>query len=177
PIKLGVILDMGGPYMDLNGPGSVAAAQMAIDDFGGKVLGRPVTLTGADHQNKPDIAAAIGTKWFDSEGFTAIMDVAASAPALAIMNIANQRHKIVMMSAPGALAITNEACMPTAVHWNVNTYATAHTIATVITKEGGKSWFFLAADYTFGTQIVDAATKAVTSAGGKVLGEARAPLD
>jgi branched-chain amino acid transport system substrate-binding protein len=177
PIKLGVILDMGGPYMDLNGPGSEAAARMAIDDFGGSVLGRQIELSAADHQNKPDIAAAIATRWFDAEGFTAILDVAASSPALAVMNVANQRHKIVMMSAPGAQAITNEACIATAVHYNSNTYASAHTIGSAVVAEGGKTWFFLAADYTFGQQLVDAATQAIVAGKGKVLGDARAPLD
>ncbi len=177
PIKLGAILDMGGVYADVTGPGSELAARMAIADFGGKVLGRPIEFTVADHQNKPDIAASIASRWFDSEGMTAIMDVAASSPALAVMNVADQRHKIVMLSGPGALAITNKSCTPTTVHWAYNTYGNAQTIGRAILQRGGKKWFFITADYTFGHALENDTGAVVKAGGGQVLGSAKAPLD
>ena len=177
PIKLGAILDMGGAYADVTGAGSEAAARMAIDDFGGKLLGRPIEFLVADHQNKPDIAAGIATRWYDQEGVTAILDVAASSPALAVMNVADQRHKIVMLNGPGALAITNRNCIATAVHYVYNTYADAQTIGKAILAQGGKSWFFITADYTFGHALEHDTAAVVTTGGGRVLGDAKAPLD
>ncbi len=177
PIKLGAILDMGGVYADLTGPGSETAARMAIDDFGGKLLGRPIQFLVADHQNKPDIAAAIATRWYDQEGVTALMDVATSSPALAVMNVADQRHKIVMLSGPGALAITNRNCIATAVHWVYNTYADARTVGRALLGQGGKTWFFITADYTFGHALENDTSAVVKAGGGTVLGSAKAPLD
>ncbi len=177
PIKLGLILDMGGVYADVTGPGSETAARMAIADFGGKLLGHPIELLVADHQNKPDIAAAIATRWYDAEGVTAILDVAASSPALAVMNIANQRHKFVMLSGPGALAITNANCIATAVHYTYNTYGNAHTVGRAILQQGGKTWFFITADYTFGHALEHDTAVVIEAGGGKVLGDAKAPLD
>jgi branched-chain amino acid transport system substrate-binding protein len=168
---------MGGVYADVTGPGSATAARMAIEDFGGKLLGRPIQFMVADHQNKPDIAASIATKWFDAEGVTAIMDVAASSPALAAMNVADQRHKIVMLSGPGALAITNKNCTPTTVHWTYNTYGNAQTIGHAILQQGGKTWFFITADYTFGHALENDTSAVVRAAGGQVLGDVKAPLD
>jgi branched-chain amino acid transport system substrate-binding protein len=177
PIKLGAILDMGGVYADVTGPGSETAARMAIEDFGGKLLGRPVQFMVADHQNKPNVAASIATEWFDAGGVTAIMDVAASSPALAVMNVADQRHKIVMLSGPGALAITNKNCTPTTVHWTYNTYGNAQTVGRAILRQGGKTWFFITADYTFGHALENDTAAVVKAGGGRVLGDAKAPLD
>lgn len=177
PVKLGAILDMGGVYADVTGPGSETAARMAIEDFGSKVLGRPIQFMVADHQNKPDIAAAIATKWFDTEGVTALMDVASSSPALAVMNIADKRHKIVLLSSPGALAITNKNCTPTTVLWAYDTYGNAQTVGRAVLGQGGKSWFFITADYTFGHSLENDTAAVVRAGGGKVLGDAKAPLD
>ena len=115
PVKLGLILDMGGVYADVTGPGSELAARMAVADFGGKVLGRPIEIQVADHQNKADIAASIASKWFDTDNVVALLDVASSSPALAVMNVANIRHKIVLLNGPGASTITNESCTATTV--------------------------------------------------------------
>src|ERR1700710_2721303 len=123
PVKLGMILDMASLYADVTGPGSELAARMAVADFGGKVLGRPIEVLVADHQTKADIAASIATKWFDTENVVALMDVAASSPALAVMNVANSRGKIVMLDGPGASSITNDSCTATTVHYTYNTYA------------------------------------------------------
>ncbi len=176
PIKLGLILDMSSVYADVTGAGSETAARMAVKDFGGKVLGRPIQVLAADHQNKPDIAASIANKWFDVDHVTALMDVAASSPALAVMNVAKRDNKIVMLSGPGATSITNEACIPTAVHYAYNTYALAHTTGKTVVEQGGKSWFFLTADYTFGHQLEADTAAVVKAAGGKVLGDALAPI-
>jgi branched-chain amino acid transport system substrate-binding protein len=176
PIKLGLILDMSSVYSDVTGVGSETAARMAVEDFGGKVLGRPIQVLVADHQNKPDIAASIARKWFDVDHVTALMDVAASSPALSVMSVAKTANKIVLLSGPGATSITNEACIPTAVHYAYNTYALAHTTGKTIVEQGGKSWFFLTADYTFGHQLEADTASVVKTDGGKVLGDALAPI-
>ncbi len=170
PIKLGLILDMSSVYSDVTGAGSEAAARMAVEDFGGKVLGRPIQVLVADHQNKPDIAASIARKWFDVDHVTALMDVAASSPALSAMSVAKTENKIIMMSGPGATSITNEACIPTAVHYAYNTYALAHTTGKTVVEQGGKSWFFLTADYTFGHQLEADTSSVVKAEGGRVPG-------
>ena len=155
----------------MTGPGSETAAKMAIADFGGKVLGRPITLQAADHQNKADVAAAIATQWFDADGVTALLDVAASSPALAVMNVAKPRQKIVMLNGPGAQSITNEQCTATTVQYTYTTYATARTVTKAVLAQGGKSWFYLTADYTFGHQLEKASGDLVKAEGGKVLGD------
>ena len=176
PDKLGLILDMSGIYQDVNGPGSVVSTKMAVEDFGGKVLGRPVEVVVADHQNKADIAAAVATRWFDQDHVTAIMDVAASSTALAAMNVAHRYGKIIILNAPGAVSITNEDCMPTAVHYTYDTYALSHTTGSAVMARGGKSWFFIGADYTFGHQLEQGTADVVQQNGGKVLGTSFAPL-
>jgi branched-chain amino acid transport system substrate-binding protein len=176
PVKLGLILDMSGVYADITGAGSELAAHMAVEDFGGTVLGRPIEVVVADHQNKPDIAAAVASRWYDSEGVQAVLEVVASTPALAVMNVAAQRNRIVLLSAPAASSITGEGCTPTTIHWAYNTYALAHTTGQAVLQQGGRSWFFIAADYTFGQQLEADTAAVVKAAGGQVLGDARAPL-
>ncbi len=150
---------------------------MAVEDFGGKVLGRPIEVLAADHQNKPDIASAKAREWFDNEHVDALLDVAASATALAAMNVAKEKNKIIVMSGPGASSITGEACIPTSVHWVYNTYALAHTTGKAVVENGGKSWFFIAADYAFGAQLEKDTADVVKASGGMVLGEVKAPLN
>lgn len=176
PVKLGMILDMGSVYADVTGAGSELAARMAVEDFGGKVLGRPIEVLVADHQTKADIAASIATRWFDTENVIAILDVAASSPALAVMNVANSRSKIVILNGPGASSITNEACTPTTVHYTYNTYAVAHAVTKAVMDQGGKSWFYLTADYTFGHQLESDSADVVKANGGRVLGDVKAPI-
>jgi branched-chain amino acid transport system substrate-binding protein len=177
PVKLGMILDMGSLYADVTGPGSELAARLAIADYGGKVLGRPIQLMVADHQTKADIAAAIATKWFDTQDVTALLDVAASSPALAVMNVANQRHKIVLLDGPGASSITNESCIATVVHYTYNTYAVSHAVTQAVMQQGGKTWFYLTADYTFGHQLESDSAAFLQANGGKVMGDAKAPIN
>lgn len=176
PIKLGLILDMSSVYADVTGPGSALAANMAAEDFGGTLLGRKIEILVADHQNKPDVAASIASRWLDSEHVTALLDVAASSPALAVMNVARTRNTIVLLSGPGASSITGAQCMPTAIHWAYNTYALAHTTGGAIVADGGKSWFFIAADYTFGAQLEADTAEVVRAGGGTVIGDAKAPI-
>jgi branched-chain amino acid transport system substrate-binding protein len=176
PIKLGLILDMSGIYADNTGPGSVLAARMAVEDFGGQVLDRPIEIVVADHQNKPDIAAGVASRWLDVEHVAAIVDISASSPALAVMNVARSRNAIVMTSGAGASSMSNEDCMPTGITWAYNTYALAHATGGAIVKRGGKSWFFITADYTFGTQLEADTASVVNAGGGKVLGDTKVPL-
>src|SRR4051795_12341897 len=177
PVKLGMILDMGSLYADVTGPGSELAARMAVADFGGKVLGRPIEVVVADHQTKADIAAAIATKWYDAENVVALLDVAASSPALAVMNVANLRHKIVLLNGPGASSITNESCIATAVHYVYNTYAVANAVTKATMDHGGRTWYYLTADYTFGHQLENDSASVVKANGGQVLGDAKAPIN
>ena len=176
-VRIGLLLDMSSLYADITGPGSVAAAQMAIDDFGGKVKGKPVQLVYADHQNKADIAATKAREWFDRDKVDAILDVAASGPALAVAPIAKEKNRIAVFSGPGSVRLTNDACTPVTVHYAYDTYALANSTARAVVEKGGNSWFFLTADYTFGTTLEKDATDVVTASGGKVLGSVRHPLN
>lgn len=175
-VKMGLLLDMSGLYADVTGPGSAAAAQMAIDDFGGKVLGKKIELVVVDHQNKADIAASKAREWFDTGHVDAILDVAASAPALAVLDVAKQKNRIVVFSGPGSERITNDLCTPVSVHYAYDTYALANTTAKAMVQRGGKTWFFLTADYAFGHTLQQSATTVVQEAGGTVLGAARHPI-
>jgi branched-chain amino acid transport system substrate-binding protein len=176
-VRIGLLLDMSSLYADITGTGSVAAAQMAIDDFGGKVRGKPVQLVYADHQNKADIAATKAREWFDRDKVDAILDVAASGPALAVAPIAREKNRIAVFSGPGSVRLTNDACTPVTVHYAYDTYALANSTARAVVEKGGNSWFFLTADYTFGATLEKDATDVVTASGGKVLGSVRHPLN
>lgn len=175
-VKIGMLLDMSGLYADVTGRGSATAAQMAIDDFGGKVLGKKIELVVVDHQNKADIAANKAREWFDTANVDAILDVAASAPALAVLDVAKQKNRIVVFSGPGTERITNDLCTPVSVHYAYDTYALANTTARTMVQRGGKTWFFLTADYAFGHTLQDSATAVINENGGKVLGAARHPI-
>ena len=176
-VKIGLILDMSSIYADITGKGSADAAQMAIDDFGGKVLGKPIELVYADHQNKADIAAGKAREWFENEKVDAILDVAASATALAALEVAKANKKIMIFNGPGATRLTNEACTPLSVHWAYDTYALAHGTGYAMVKQGYDTWFFLTADYAFGQDLERDTTSVVTANGGKVVGGVRAPLN
>ncbi len=175
-VRLGILSDLNGPFADITGPGSVAAIQMAIDDFGGKVLGKKIELIAADHQNKADIASSKAREWFDTGKVDAIMDVAVSAPALAALEIAKQKQKVIIFNGPGLDRLTNDLCMPSTVHYVYDTYALANVTASAITERGGKDWFFVTADYAFGHSLQDQASAVVTAHGGKVLGAAKHPI-
>lgn len=176
-VKIGVMLDMSGPYADNTGKASAIAAQMAIDDFGGKVLGAPIQLVVADPKNSPDRAAQIARDWFGPQHVDAVMDVSGSSVALIVQAIGNNRNKIVSLSAPLAVRLTNEACSPTGIHYVMDTYALAHTIAPAIVKMGGTTWFFITVDNDFGYDLERNTTTVVAKSGGTVVGHARHPLD
>jgi branched-chain amino acid transport system substrate-binding protein len=176
-VKIGLILDMNSLYADLTGEGSVTAARMAIEDFGGKVLGVPVELVYADHQNKADLAAAKAREWFDADKVDVIADVAASATALAALEVARQKNRIIMFSGPGATRLTNENCSPVSIHYAYDTYAMAVGTGKGVLKNGGDTWFFVTADYAFGHTLEKDTTDVITAAGGKVLGSVRHPLN
>ena len=175
-VKLGVLTDMSGPYVDNNGPSSVLAAQMAIDDFGGKVRGMPIELIHADHLNKPDVGANIARQWLDTEKVAALVDIGSSGVALAVGSIAAERNKIILNSGSTTTRITNEDCNHVTAHWTYDTYALTKSSASTITKRGGNTWFFITTDYVFGRDLQKDATTFVESSGGKVLGSVKAPF-
>ncbi len=177
PLKLGGILDMSSLYADITGAGSVEAAKMAAEDFGGEVLGRRIEIVAADHLNKADLAASIARDMIDNQGVEMIYDVAASATALAAGEIAKARNKIIIFNGPGSIRLSNEACGPYTVHYVFDTYAQANVTGLAAVKSGLDTWFFLTADYAFGQDLEKDTTNVVTRSGGKVLGAVRHPLN
>jgi branched-chain amino acid transport system substrate-binding protein len=177
PVKIGVLTDMSSLYADIGGQGSVEAARMAAEDFGGKALGQPIQVVAADHQNKPDIGAAIARKWYDDEGVDLITDVPTSSVALAVEDVSREKHKLAIFTGAGSSDITGKNCSPYAAHWVYDTYALAHGTGSAIVKEGGTSWFFITADYAFGHALERDTADVVKSLGGTVLGEVRVPLN
>ncbi len=175
PLKIGITEGFSGVYADLN-LGEVEAAQMAIDDFGGKVLGRPVELLSADHQTKPDVGAQIARKWYDVDGVSMITGIGTSSVALAVRKIAQEKGKIDINTGAASADLTGPACSETGAHWVYDTYALAKVTGGAIVKGGGDSWYFLTADYAFGHALERDVTAVVTASGGKVLGGVRHPL-
>ncbi|MGL4261452.1 MAG: ABC transporter substrate-binding protein [Afipia sp.] len=175
-VKIGVLTDHSGGFAYLVGKHSVEATQMAVDDFGGKVLGKPITVVTADHQNKADIASAISRKWFETEGVDTITDVAGSAVALATQEIARSRGKVLLISGAATTELTGKACSETTSQWSYDTYAFAKGTASQVTKQGGDSWYFLTSDYAFGHSLQRDASRFVEASGGKVLGSVRFPF-
>jgi branched-chain amino acid transport system substrate-binding protein len=176
-VKIGALLDMSGPYSDITGEGSATAIRMAVEDFGGTVLGKPIQVVIADHQNKPDLAATKAREWFEREQVDALMDVAASAPALAVLEIARQKNRIVIFNGPAATRLTNENCSPVSVHYTFDTYALAHGTGKTIVEQGGDTWFFITVDYAFGQSLEKDTRDVIEAMGGKVLGSVRHPLN
>ena len=177
PLKLGGILDMSGLYADITGAGSEAAAKMAVEDFGGEVLGRKVEIVVADHLNKADVSASLARDMLDNQGVEMIFDVAASATALAAGEIAKARNKLIIFNGPATVALTNEACGPYTVHYTYDTYGQANVTGLAAVKSGLDTWFFLTADYAFGQALERDTTNVVVKNGGKVLGSVRHPLN
>jgi branched-chain amino acid transport system substrate-binding protein len=176
PLKIGVLEDLSGPYADIAGQGSILAVQMAVDDLGGKVLGRPVVLVSADHQNKPDIGGAIARKWLDADGVEAIFGASTSSVAVAVQQITRERHKIFAFSATGA-DLTGKQCSPYGSAWLFNTYSVASVIGKALSRQGAKTWFLLSVDYTFGHQLERDLTQTIKNEGGRVVGQVRHPLN
>lgn len=175
PIKVGVLEDMSGFYADITGPGSVVAAQLAIDDFGPSVLGRPIQLLQADHQGKADIGSSIARNWFDREGVNIITGLGNSAVALAVRALALERGKIDAVTGAGVSSLTGKMCSPTGFHWVFDSFSLAKGISKQMVSLGGKSWFYLTADYAWGHTVQAESTRFVEEAGGKVVGSVRIP--
>ncbi len=176
-IKIGFISDLSGLYADIDGPAGAEAIRMAIADMGGAIAGKKVEILVADHQNKPDVAAAKAREWFDTQGVDMLVGGTNSGTGLAMAKVAQEKKKLFISIGAATAALTNEQCSPYTVHYAYDTAALAKGTGNAVVKAGGKTWFFLTADYAFGTQLQGDATKVVEAAGGKVLGSVRAPLN
>jgi branched-chain amino acid transport system substrate-binding protein len=175
-VKVGVLTDLSGTYSDLAGQGSVVAAQMAIEDFGGKLNGLPIELVSADHQNKADIASSIARKWYDTEQVDAIFDLVTTAAAVAVREVSREKGKVDMNSGAGSTVLTNDKCSATGFHWTYDVYAMAVGTGNAVVKQGGDSWFFLTADYAFGHDLEAQTARVVKANGGTVKGSVRHPF-
>ncbi|MET4260000.1 branched-chain amino acid transport system substrate-binding protein [Bradyrhizobium sp. S3.12.5] len=176
-VKIGVLNDQSGVYADVTGQGSVIAAQMAVEDFGGTVLGKQVKVIFADHQNKADVGSAIVRKWIDQDGVDAIADVPTSSVGLAVQEITREKKRVFLMSGPGTSDLTGKFCSPTGIAWTYDTYSLSKGLVSGLSSKGYKTWFVLAADYAFGQAMQRDITAFVESAGGKVVGGVRHPLN
>jgi len=175
-VKIGVLTDMNGPAATPTGQGSVTAAQMAVDDFGGQVLGKPIRLIVGDHQDKPDIGAGIARRWYDTEQVDLIVDVPVSAVGLAVQNIANEKKRLFIAHSTGTADFHGKFCSPYAIQWVFDTRALAVGTAQEVVKRGGDSWFFVTDDYAFGHSLERDASAVILKNGGKVLGSVRMPF-
>jgi branched-chain amino acid transport system substrate-binding protein len=175
-VKIGVLTDLSGPAASATGPGSVTAAQMAAEDFGGKVLGKPIAVISADHQIKPDVGAGIARQWYDVDQVNLIVDVPVSAVGLAVQQVANERKKLFITHSTGTADFHGKFCSPYAMQWVFDTHALAVGTAQEVVKRGGDTWFFLTADYAFGHSLERDATEVIVKNGGKVIGSVAHPF-
>jgi branched-chain amino acid transport system substrate-binding protein len=176
PVQIGLLSDMSGPFKDVGGPGNKVAAELAIADFGGSVLDRPIITRQADNQNKADVAGALAREWLDS-GVEALADGAASSSGLAMQEVCREKKRIYIVTGPATSDITGAKCSPYGMHFGFDTYALAHGTGTALTKSGGNSWFFITSDYAFGHALERDTMAAVRANGGEVKGAVRAPLN
>lgn len=177
PVQLGLVSDMGGPFRDVGGPGQRVAAELAIQDFGGTVLGRPVVVRQADGQNRADISSQIAREWIDREGVDALGDGAASSAGLAIQEVCRERKRIYLCTGPATSDMTGSRCSAYGMQFGYDTYALSHGTATALTKAGGDTWFFITSDYAFGHALERDASNAVRNNNGRVVGAVRVPLN
>jgi len=175
-LRIGVLNDMSGVYADDQGVGSLLAAQMAVEDFGGSVAGQKIEVIPGDHQNKTDIGAQIARRWLDTEGVSLIVDLPNSAIALAVSDIVRDRNKVMIGSGAGSSVITGPKCSPNTVHWTYDTWAYGHGLARAATQQGIRSVFFITADYAFGQDLEKQFTDEAVRSGMRVLGSARHPI-
>ena len=169
-VRIGVLVDLAGPYAYLSGEPTVTAARMAVEDFGGKVLGRPIELVHADHRNRPDLAAAKAREWFDAGQVDALMDVTGGGPALAVAKVAARSQRIAVFNTAASSRLTNEACTPFTLHWAYDAYSLAHVVGGQVLRNGGDSWYFVTADWGMGHSLERETAEVVRGAGGRVLG-------
>jgi branched-chain amino acid transport system substrate-binding protein len=176
-VRIGVLTDMSGQFSHESGQGAVTAVKMAVEDFGGKVLGKPVEVLVADHQNKPDTASALARKWFDVDHVDMVANLINSSIALTVSGLAKEKNRIAMINGSGSSRLTGDACTPNSIHYAYDTYALARGTGSALAKAGKKSWYFLTADYAFG-HALEADTSAVVKAmGGEVVGSVRYPVE
>lgn len=175
-VKIGVLADMSSIYSSIGGKGLVDAAKMAVEDFGGSVLGKPIELLSVDTQNKVDVASSRARQWFDVDGVDMVTDMPTSAIALAVSKLGEEKKKIVMVTSAATSDLTGKACSPYTAHWTYDTYAMSVGTAAAVVKSGGDTWYFLSADYAFGQALERDATQVIEANGGKVLGSAKHPL-
>ena len=174
--RIGALSDMSGVVMDLSGPGTVTAIRMAVEDYGGTVLGRPIEVLVGDHLNKPDVGIGIARKWYD-EGVEAIFDVGITSVALGVQKLAQEKDKAVIFLASASTDLTGKDCGPNGIQWTYTSYSQANGVVHQIQKDGGKSWFFLTTDYAFGVNSQRDATKMIEAGGSRVVGSALHPFD
>ncbi|MFA7438457.1 ABC transporter substrate-binding protein [Castellaniella sp.] len=175
PVKIGVLVDMNGPYSAFGGPGVVLATEMAVEDFGGKVLDRPIEVLTADYQNKIDVTSARAREWYDRDKVDMIIESADSSSALLLQKLGEEKKKVVIFAGSGTSRLTNDDCSPYGVHYVFDTYSLANSTAKALTQAGNKSWYFITVDYAFGHSLQDDATKAIEELGGEVLGSSKHP--
>jgi branched-chain amino acid transport system substrate-binding protein len=176
-VKIGVLTDMSGLYADYGGPGALAAARLAVQDFGGKMFGKNIEVVNADHQNKPDIAKNVTQQWFDRDGVDMTVENLNSSVALAVQALGKEKNKITIVTGAATSRLTNEDCAPgTGIHYLMDTIALGNVVGKAVVKDGGNSWFFLTADYAFGHSLEKDTGEVVKAAGGRVNGAVRHPL-
>jgi branched-chain amino acid transport system substrate-binding protein len=176
PLRIGVLNDMSGVYSDFQGPGSVIAAQLATQDFGGKIGDRAIEVLSGDHLNKPDVGLSLARNWLDTGSVDAILDVPNSAVALAVADLAREKNRVFIGSGAGTADLTGAHCSPNTVHWTYDTWETGHNLGKAVVEEGGKKWFLLVANYAFGYDLEKSMSEAIRAAGGTVVGSVRHPL-
>src|SRR6185437_15664940 len=175
-IKIGVLNDMSGPYMNTGCPTSIVCCKQALEDFGVAAKGLNVEVISADHQNKPDLAVSIARQWFDRDGVDMLLDVPTSSVALALQSVVREKNKVYLNVGAASSALTGSQCSPNFIHWTYDTYMLARSTGGAMVKAGGDSWFFLTADYAFGKQLQADTTSFVTAAKGTVKGASRYPF-
>ncbi len=176
-VKIGVLTDMGGPFSDIGGPGGIVATKMAVEDFGGKVLGKPIEVISADHQNKPDIGVAKAREWMDVEQVDMLADVMNSAVALAVVRLVKEKNRIAIVNGASTSRLTNEDCTPNSIHYNWDTYSIANGTTRAVVKQGGNPWFFVTVDFAYGNSLQLDAEAALKQVGGTVVGGVKHPLN
>ncbi|MEA2934424.1 MAG: branched-chain amino acid transport system substrate-binding protein, partial [Variibacter sp.] len=176
-VRIGILNDQSGVYADFGGKWSVEAAKMAVEDFGGKVLGAPIEIVTADHQNKPDAALSIARKWYDVDGVDAIMELTTSSVALAVQDLSKEKKKINIVTGAATTRLTGDTCSPYGFHWAYDTQSLAYGTGGSLVEHGGDTWFFLTVDYAFGHSLEADTSKYVAAKGGKVIGAVRHPLN
>lgn len=176
-VRIGILNDQSSVFSDGTGVGSVVAARLAVEDFGGKVAGKPIEVVFADHLNKPDVGSEVAQRWFDRDGVDTIVDIGNSAVALAVLEVAKARNKAFIPSGSGSTLLTGKACSNISVQWTFDTWGLGSALGRTLVGRGGKKWFFIVADYNFGKDMAEQTSAIVRESGGQVLGEVRHPLN